>query len=54
MGKGHGKGEYEFYESGERHVGQFVNGNPEGEHKCYDKEGNMAIKHFMNGEEVEN
>ena len=54
MGKKHGKGEYEFYESGNREIGQYVNGKEEGEHKIYDKEGNMTVKHYKDGEEVEN
>ena len=54
MGKEHGKGELEFYESGNRYVGQFVNGKQEGEHKCYDKEGNMTIVHYKDGNLVEN
>ena len=54
MNDQHGKGEYEFYEDGERYVGQYVNGKPEGEHKCYDKEGNMTIVNFKDGKRVEN
>ena len=54
MGNKHGKGEYEWYKNGERRVGQWVNSKKEGEFKIYDKEGNMTIKHFKDGEEVEN
>ena len=54
MNNRHGMGEYEFYESGNRRVGQWVNDKKEGEHKIYDKEGNMTILHFKDGEEVEN
>ena len=53
MGERHGKGEYEFYESGEREIGQYVNHKAEGDHKCYDKQGNMTVKHYKDGEEVE-
>ena len=61
MGDRHGEGEHEFYEdgehewykSGERYVGQFVNKKSEGEFKCYDKEGNMKIVHFKDGNLVE-
>ena len=52
MSQGHGKGEYEFYENGERWVGQWINGKQEGEHKCYDKQGNMTIVHFKDREGV--
>ena len=54
MGERHGKGEYEIYESGNRYIGQFVNSKAEGEFKIYDKEGNMTVKHYKDGEEVEN
>ena len=53
MNDKHGKGEYEFFEDGERRIGQWNNDKEEGEHKCYDKEGNMTIVHFKDGEEVE-
>ena len=49
----HGKGEYEFYKSGERGVGQWTNGTPEGEHQFYDREGNMTIEHYKNGMKVD-
>ena len=54
MGDKHGKGEHEFYESGERGVGQWISGKEEGEFKIYDKEGNMTVKHFKDGVELEN
>ena len=54
MGDRHGKGEFEFYEYGERIVGQWVNDKAEGEFKCYDKEGNMTIVHIKDGKRVEN
>ena len=53
MSDRHGQGEYEFYEGGERWVGQWINDEPEGEHKYYDKEGSMTVKHFKDGKEVE-
>ena len=39
---------------GERIVGQFVNDKAEGEHKCYDKQGNIKILHCKDGNLVEN
>ena len=53
MGDRHGKGEHEFYEYGERYVGQWINDKKEGEFKIYDKEGNITIMHFKDGEIVE-
>ena len=53
MNDRHGKGEREFYESGKKYVGQWTNGKAEGEFKCYDNEGNMTVKHYKDGEEVE-
>ena len=49
----HGKGEYAFYGSGRIEIGQYVNDSEEGEHKCYDTQGNMTVKHYKDGEEVE-
>ena len=54
MDNKHGKGEYEFYKSGIRIVGQFVNDKQEREFKIYDKEGNMTVKHYKDGKIVEN
>ena len=53
MGDRHGEGEYEFYKSGERIEGKFVNDKAEGEFKIYNKEGNKTIVHYKDGEEVE-
>ena len=53
MGGACRKGEYEFYESGIREIGQYVNDKREGEFKCYDKEGNMTIVHYKDGKRVE-
>ena len=52
MDKLHGKGKHEVYESGIRIVEHWINDKPEGEFKCYDKQGNMTIMHFKDGEIV--
>ena len=53
MGQKHGKGEFEFFEDKQRIVGQWINNKREGEFTCYDKHGNMTIKHYKDGKEVE-
>ena len=53
MGAKHGKGEYEYYEDGNKEIGHWVKDSKQGEFECYNKSGKLIqTKTYKDGKVI--